>query len=82
MAFVYTLLGMLSPVHCIGLAGASENDGKVFESIRPALQNKTLHGNKAYKRPDEDDIQKQQGLIVLTPNKFPVFLSRRHGRAF
>jgi hypothetical protein len=42
--------------HCqapeyIGLTGASHNDGKIFEQIRPKLADNELYGDKAYQPP-------------------------------
>lgn len=48
---------------------ASENDGKVFDSIRSVLMNAEVYGDKAYHRPDAQEIQKQEGLTVLPPVK-------------
>lgn len=61
--------GSLPRPEYIGITGASHNDGKIFEMIRPALRNNELYGDKAYKLPDENEIKDKQGLIVLTPIK-------------
>jgi hypothetical protein len=53
----------------IGLTGASCNDGKVFEQIRPELHHNELYGDKAYQRQDAKDFKNQQYLTVLTPVK-------------
>ena len=41
------------PVY-IGVTGGGENDGKVFDSIRPQLHDLCLCADKAYQRPDQD----------------------------
>ena len=61
--------GTLPRPEYIGITGASDNDGKVFAQIRPALRDNELYGDKAYKLADEDEIRNKQGLIVLTPIK-------------
>jgi Transposase DDE domain len=53
----------------IGLTGASDYDGKVFDQIRPALSHNELYGDKAYARPDQDEVESSQQLIVMTPVK-------------
>lgn len=53
----------------IGVTGASEHDGKVFDQIRPQLHHNELYGDKAYQRPDAEEIGKAQNLGVLTPVK-------------
>jgi hypothetical protein len=53
----------------IGVTGASEYDGKVFDYIRPALHNNELYGDKAYQRPDAETVKQEQKLTVLTPVK-------------
>jgi hypothetical protein len=68
------LLGGANLVHflalnIIGVTGASEYDGKVFDNIRPVLNNNELYGDKAYQRPDAKQVEKEQKLTVLTPVK-------------
>ncbi len=53
----------------IGLTGASDYDGKVFDQIRPMLSDNELYGDKAYARPDQREIETSQRLIVHTPVK-------------
>ena len=53
----------------IGVTGASSHDGKVFEQIRPQLANNELYGDKAYQRPDAQEVREAQNLTVLTPIK-------------
>ena len=61
--------GTLPCPEYIGVTGASEYDGKVFEYIRPQLHNNELYGDKAYLRPDAKEIENSQNLTVLTPVK-------------
>jgi hypothetical protein len=49
-----------------GLTGASCNDGKVFEQIRPLLKNNDLYADKAYQLSDAKIAEFVQGLRVLT----------------
>lgn len=51
----------------IGMTSASENNGKIFDSIRPVLIYEEVYGDKAYQRPDGQAIQEKKGLTVLTP---------------
>lgn len=53
----------------IGLTGAGDYDGKVFDQIRPVLIDNELYGDKAYARPDQDEIEASQRLVVYTPSK-------------
>lgn len=61
--------GTLPCPEYIGVTGASEYDGKVFDTIRPALHQNELYGDKAYQRPDAQVVEKEQKLTVLTPVK-------------
>lgn len=61
--------GTLPTPEYIALTPASENDGKVFDQIRPELINEEVYGDKAYHRPDAQEVQTQLGLTVLTPVK-------------
>jgi len=61
--------GTLPRPEYIGITGASHNDGKIFEQIRPALYDNELYADKAYKLPDEEKIMSKQGFVVLTPIK-------------
>lgn len=61
--------GTLPTPEYIGMTPASENDGKVFDYIRPVLINEEVYGDKAYQRPDAEEIREQQDLTVLTPVK-------------
>lgn len=61
--------GTLPSPEYIGVTGASEHDGKVFDYIRPILANNVLYGDKAYQRPDAGEVQRDQSLSVLTPVK-------------
>ena len=56
------------PVY-IGITGANDNDGKVFDQIRPQLHDLCLCADKAYQRPDQEHIKQEQGLVVLMPVK-------------
>ena len=61
--------GTLPQPECMGLLPASANDGKVFDLIRPVLQQETVFGDKAYQRPDAAEVEYTQQLQVLTPVK-------------
>ena len=61
--------GTLPAPEYIGVTGASSHDGKIVEQIRPELANNELYGDKAYQRPDAEDVRIGQGLTVLTPVK-------------
>ncbi len=61
--------GTLPRPEYIGVTGASHNDGKIFEPIRPLLHNNEVYGDKAYKLSDEEDAWVKQGLVVYTPIK-------------
>jgi len=43
------------PQHIV-VTGASHNDGKIFEQIRPFFYNNEIYGDKAYKLPNEEDV--------------------------
>ena len=47
----------------------SDHDGKIFDQIRPQLHNNELYGDKAYRRPDAEEVRQAQNLTVLTPVK-------------
>ena len=53
----------------IGVTGATDHDGKVFDQIRPQLHHNELYGDKAYQRPDAEEVRQAQNLTVLTPVK-------------
>ena len=61
--------GTLPSPDYIGVTGASSHDGKIFEHIRPQLANNELYGDKAYQRPDAQEVREAQNLTVLTPIK-------------
>lgn len=61
--------GTLPTPEYIGVTGASDYDGKVFDQIRPQLHNNELYGDKAYHRPDAVAVMHAQNLHVLTPVK-------------
>jgi hypothetical protein len=61
--------GTLPTPEYIGVTGASDHDGKVFDQIRPQLHDNEAYGDKAYQRPDAEIIQITQNLTVLTPVK-------------
>ena len=61
--------GSLPILEYIGVTGASDHDGKVFNQIRPQLHNNELYGDKAYQRPDAEDVRQAQNLTILTPVK-------------
>jgi len=67
MVFEFMSLGDVRPVrflalNIVGVTGASEYDGKVFDTIRPVLHNNELYGDKAYQRPDTKEVQHDQNL--------------------
>jgi hypothetical protein len=53
----------------IGVTGASDHDGKIFDQTRPQLHNNELYGDKAYQRSDAQALRQAQNLTVLTPVK-------------
>ena len=61
--------GTLPSPDYIGVTGASSHDDKIFEHIRPQLANNELYGDKAYQRPDAQEVREAQNLTVLTPIK-------------
>jgi hypothetical protein len=61
--------GSLPIPEYIGVTGASDHDGRVFDQIRPQLHNNELYGEKAYQRPDAEEVRQAQNLTVLTPVK-------------
>uniref|UniRef100_UPI0005243EE5 hypothetical protein n=1 Tax=Psychromonas hadalis TaxID=211669 RepID=UPI0005243EE5 len=56
-------------IEIIFIEEAKRQDGPVFDQIRPMLTNNLLFGDLAYKRPDEDNVELEQELKVLTPIK-------------
>ena len=60
--------GTLPSPEYIGVTAASFHDGKAFDQIRTE-RDENLYGDKAYKRPDEKWVEKDQNLTVLTPVK-------------
>ncbi|SFL94407.1 transposase [Nitrosomonas communis] len=61
--------GSLPIPEYIGVTGASDHDGKIFDQIQPQLHNNELYGDKAYQRPDAECIRRAQNLTVMTPVK-------------
>ena len=61
--------GTLPSPEFIGVTAANCHDGKVFDQIRPELNNEELYGDKAYERPDAKRVEDEQNLIVRTPVK-------------
>lgn len=61
--------GTLPRPEYVGLLPASAHDGKVFDQIRPVLQQEEVFGDKAYQRPDAAEVEQAQQLKVLTPVK-------------
>lgn len=61
--------GTLPSPEYILVTAANEHDGKVFDQIRPDLHDNELYGDKAYQRPDADEVRQNQNLTVLTPVK-------------
>ena len=61
--------GTLPSPEYIGVAPASDHDGKVFDEIRPLLVNEEVFGDKAYQRCDAKEVEENQKLTVLTPVK-------------
>jgi hypothetical protein len=61
--------GTLPRPEYIGVTGASHHDGQIFEHLRPYLHDNELFGDKAYQRPDAQQVKDKQGLVVRTPIK-------------
>ena len=61
--------GTLPIPEFVGVYGASEHDGKVFDQIRPEISGEIVFGDKAYARPDATEIKDMYNLSVLTPVK-------------
>lgn len=61
--------GTLPAPEYIGVTGASDYDGKVFDQIRSQLHHNELYGDKAYDRPDAEAVKQDQNLQVFTPVK-------------
>jgi hypothetical protein len=61
--------GTLPSPEYILVTPASEHDGKVFDQIRPHLHDGELYGDKAYQRPDADEVRQSQNLTVFAPIK-------------
>ena len=61
--------GSLPVPEYIGVTGTSDHDGKLFDQIRPQLHHNELYGDKAYQRPDAEEVRQAQNLTVLTPVK-------------
>uniref|UniRef100_UPI00048D5153 transposase n=1 Tax=Psychromonas hadalis TaxID=211669 RepID=UPI00048D5153 len=59
----------LPDIEIIFIEEAKRQDGPVFDQIRPMLTDNLLFGDQAYKRPDEDNVELEQELKVLTPIK-------------
>ena len=61
--------GSLPIPEYMGVTSASDHDGKLFDQIRPQLRHNELYGDKAYQRPDAEEVRQAQNLTVLTPVK-------------
>jgi hypothetical protein len=61
--------GSLPIPEYIGVTGASNHDGRIFDQIRLQLHNNELYVDKAYQRPDAEEVRQAQNLTVLTPVK-------------
>ncbi|GLS91809.1 hypothetical protein GCM10007916_28790 [Psychromonas marina] len=59
----------LPDIEIVFIEEAARQGGPVFEQIRPMLSDNLLFGDQAYKRPDEEKIELEQGLKALTPIK-------------
>ena len=59
----------LPDIEIVFIEEAGRQDGPVFDQIRPMLTDNLLFGDQAYKRPDEDKVELDQELKVLTPIK-------------
>lgn len=59
--------GRLPDIEIMMLEEAARQDGPVFDQMRPMMQDNLVFGDKAYKRPDEYNIELAQDLKVLTP---------------
>jgi hypothetical protein len=60
---------ILPDIEMVFTEEAARQDGPVFDQIRPMLTDNLLFGDQAYKRPDEEKIELDQGLKVFTPIK-------------
>jgi hypothetical protein len=56
-------------IEIVFIEEAGRQDVPVFDQIRPMLTDNLLFGDQAYKRPDEEKVEFEQGLKVLTPIK-------------
>lgn len=63
----------LPKIELLVLEGAARQDGSVFDQLRLMMHDNLVFADKAYKRPDEQLIEKKQDLKVITP----VFKERR-----
>jgi len=61
--------GSLPIPEYIGVTGASDHEGKIFDQTRPQRHNNELYGDKAYQRSDAQALRQAQNLTVLTPVK-------------
>jgi len=61
--------GTLPTPEYIGMYGAADHDGKVFDQIRPEMSGETVFGDKAYARPDAEEAKEKYSVSVLTPVK-------------
>ena len=52
-----------------GVTSASDHDDKLVDQIRPQLHHNELYGDKAYQRPDAEEVRQAQNLTVLIPVK-------------
>ena len=59
----------LPDIEIVFIEESGRQDGPVFDQIRPMLTDNLLFGDQAYKRPDEDKVELDQELKVLTPIK-------------
>lgn len=59
--------GTLPDIEMVMIEEAARQDGPMFDQMRPMLHDNLVFADKAYKRPDEEEIEQSQNLKVLTP---------------
>lgn len=57
----------LPELELLVLEGAARQDGPIFDQLRLMMHDNLVFADKAYKRPDEQLIEKEQELKVITP---------------
>lgn len=59
--------GTLPDIELLILDEAARHDGPVFDQLRQTMGDNLAFADKAYKRPDEQQIELEQNLKVITP---------------